>query len=154
MVVCIWGIFVQSLFSCPRNGRSPPLFMIRWKNGKKMVEDPSLSVLKVVIDQEEPLLGIRFDNHSLVDNSLGVKHDSLDYICVWWPVFWFIAFYGKSRMTNEWCHCTRAAEIDIILYSKKSIFLIFWVITTGLSFDVEKGVHRKMYNPLLWLAKI
>lgn len=55
--------------------------MMRWKNRKKMVEDPSLSVLKVVVDPEEPLLGIQFDNHSLADNSLGVK--------LFWIIFAF-----------------------------------------------------------------
>lgn len=144
-VVFMWGIFVQSLLSCPGKGRSPPLIMMRWKNRKKMVEDPSLSVLKVVVDPEEPLLGIQFDNHSLVDNSLGVKLAFLDYICVWWPVYWFLSLLVNLGWRMN----------DAIVRGRQRLILYF--LAFSLSFellqldylerrriDVEQGVHRKM----------
>lgn len=140
IVVFNWGIFIQSLFSCPRSGRSPPLIMIRWKNRKKMIEVPYLSVSKAVIDLEEPLLDIQFDDQSLVDNSVGIKLAFLD--CIWSVNLVILDDEWMMQLCEgykDWC------------YIEKSIFLIF--IFTGLSWAKNLDSIMSYVKSTIMIAK-
>lgn len=122
IVVFIGGIFLQSLFSCPRSGRSPPLIMIRWNNRKKMIEVPSLSVSKGCYWPGRATVGHTVWWPVTCRYSLGFKLAFLDCI---WSVYMVISDDKWMMQLCEGCKDW--------WYIEKSIFLIFWVILTGLA---------------------